>query len=348
MGAARNLPWRVNRTGYRVWLSEIMLQQTQVAVVKDYYQRFLEAFPSLPDLAAADQDQVLALWSGLGYYSRGRNLHKAAQMVMNDFQGEFPASYDEILKLPGVGPYTAGAIASLAFGERVPIVDGNVSRVLSRLCDDDTPIDSTAGKKMMQQRASALVDAARDVQPLNEGLMELGALVCTPKNPKCDICPWRTVCRARANQTTLHRPVKKPKKARKHVLIACAVITHGDNIWLERRENHGLFGGMHEPPSVECSSAQKAAQSVRQLLTDRQIPPPKRLGRPQTVRRVLSHRNLQFQIYAVPLSGRRRASPHWIELESLGNIGLSKAVQTVLEKGWEKAGDFFGAKHLHR
>jgi A/G-specific adenine glycosylase len=342
--AARDLPWRSNRTGYRVWLSEVMLQQTQVSVVVDYYQRFLQRFPSISELAAADEDQVLALWSGLGYYSRGRNLHKAAKQIVAQHKGQFPKTYTDLLALPGIGPYTAGAIASLAFGEKVPIVDGNVARVLSRLCDDATPIDSKIGKEKMQARAASLVTAAKDVGPLNEGLMELGALLCTPKGFTCDPCPWRNVCQAKKNGTIAQRPAKKPRAKRQRVEVACTVITHQNAIWLERRSSDGLFGGLYEPPSLALSKAGKPSQMARQLLADRNLPAPPRLPKALRLHRVLTHRDLHFHIYPIEFSGRKRRSDCWVNLENLENIGISSATREILRAGSQKVSQFFGDK----
>jgi len=342
--AARDLPWRKNRTGYRVWLSEIMLQQTQVSVVEDYYRRFLTRFPSISDLAAADEDQVLALWSGLGYYSRGRNLHKTAKLIVDKAKGQLPTTYSDLLELPGIGPYTAGAIASLAFGQKVPIVDGNVARVFSRLCDDGTPIDSKEGKERMRARAASLVSAAEHAQPLNEGLMELGVLICTPRGYTCDPCPWRDVCQAKKNGTIPNRPVKKPRAQRKKIEVACTVITHGNAVWLEKRVGRGLFGGLYEPPSLALTERARPGQEARRLLRDRNLPGPTRLPKALRVHRVLTHRDLHFHVYPIVHTGRKRRSDCWVALEDLENVGISSAVHEVLRAGSQKASQFFGDK----
>ncbi|MFZ9889667.1 MAG: A/G-specific adenine glycosylase, partial [Myxococcota bacterium] len=245
----RTLPWREDRSPYRVWLSEIMLQQTRVATVVPYYERFLARFPEVASLAAAAEDEVLGLWSGLGYYSRGRNLHRAAQVVMDQWGGEFPSTAAELRTLPGVGPYTAAAIASLAFGRMEGVVDGNVLRVLSRLFDYESPVGTPHSHATARSRVDGLIGAAGDPAGINEGLMELGALVCTPRSPACEKCPWQARCLAYARSTVPLRPVKLPKRARTSLRIVCAVVYDEEWVWLEKRPAGGLFGGLHEPPS---------------------------------------------------------------------------------------------------
>lgn len=329
--SARDLPWRRERTPYRVWLSEIMLQQTRVATVIDYFHRFVTRFPDVHSLAAADLDDVLALWSGLGYYARGRNLHRAAQKVSRELGGEFPATVEGLLELPGVGPYTAGAIASLAFQQRAPIVDGNVSRVLARLCDDDTPIDSPLGRRVTSARAAALVQAAPQPALLNEGLMELGALVCTPRNPMCSECPWQRVCRSREHQNVSERPVKLPRRARKQMHFVAVVIRHQQSVWLERRQEGGLFGALFEPPVKELASPGEWTEAAGDLLRARGIAVPERLPTPIRVQRTLTHRELLFDVVAIDLPSSPATASHWFDTHRLREIGLSSAVRAVLE-----------------
>lgn len=195
---ARDYPWRRTRDPYAILVSEVMLQQTQIATVLDrgFYARWLERFPDFKTLAAAREDEVLKAWEGLGYYRRARNLQRLAQEVMERHGGEFPGEHAAILELPGVGPYTAGAVASFAFGLSEPIVDGNVARVLSRVYNDATPVDSTAGTKLLWERARALVQRTDDPRALNSALMELGQTLCTPTRPACDVCPVRAQCGA--------------------------------------------------------------------------------------------------------------------------------------------------------
>ncbi|MGB3801739.1 MAG: A/G-specific adenine glycosylase, partial [Lewinella sp.] len=210
----RPMPWKSVKNPYAVWLSEIILQQTRVAQGMPYFERFIEAYPTVTDLARADDDAVMKLWEGLGYYSRARNLLKAARMVANDYNGEFPDTYKELLSLPGIGPYTAAAIASFAFNRQVAVLDGNVYRVLSRYASDATPIDGNRGRKHFQR----LVDAALGDTPaaaFNQSIMDFGALVCTPRNAACPTCPLAGKCAALATDRVYDLPVKAKAAARR-------------------------------------------------------------------------------------------------------------------------------------
>lgn len=255
---AADLPWRkLPGTGeaeadqadaYHVWLSEIMLQQTQVETVIPYFRRFLERFPSVTALAAAPLDAVLKLWEGLGYYSRARNLHKAAQMVVGEYDGVFPSDVDSLLALPGVGRYTAGAIASIAFNVRAPVLDGNVIRVFSRLTDlpDDVTQPATLNRLWMLAETHVPNHRPGDY---NQSLMELGRTVCKPRAPLCDACPLREICRARANGTQTERPVKRKKAATPHYDVATGIIRdEARRILIAQRPLDGLLGGLWEFP----------------------------------------------------------------------------------------------------
>ncbi len=248
----RPLPWRVEPTPYRVWISEIMLQQTRIEAVMPYYQRFMTALPDIRALATVPEERLLKLWEGLGYYSRARNLKRAAQTVMAEYGGELPADYDRLLALPGIGTYTAGAIASIAFGIPVPAVDGNVMRVLSRLTGDDTDVLSTAGKKRFSDLAWELVP---EEQPgrFNQALMELGETVCLPKaTPHCDRCPLSTECVAFREGKTACLPVRNEKKERRVERRQVAVVriaTQPPSVLLRKRPETGLLAGLWELPN---------------------------------------------------------------------------------------------------
>lgn len=258
MQQQRALPWRTappgQRDPYQVWISEIMLQQTRVEMVKEYYRRWLERFPTLTALAGADQQAVLKAWEGLGYYARARNLHRAAQQVVSEYGGLVPSERSRLLQLPGIGEYTVGAILSLAFNQAEPILDGNVKRVLSRLADIDQPIDATATRKQLWQLARDLVEAAPAAQAgaCNEAIMELGALICTPENPRCLLCPVADLCRAAANGTQRQRPVLAPRKQTPHYDVAAGVIWQGapfaSKFLIAQRPPEGLLGGLWEFP----------------------------------------------------------------------------------------------------
>jgi A/G-specific adenine glycosylase len=246
---ARVLPWRSQPTPYRVWVSEIMLQQTRVAAVLDYFARFMDALPTVEDLAAAEEDKLMKLWQGLGYYNRARNLQRAARQVIREFGGMFPDTYEELLNLCGVGEYTAGAIASIAYGLPVPAVDGNVLRVVARLTGDGTDITSPAMKK----KVAAML---REIMPtkvpgdFNQALMELGATVCLPNGaPSCAECPAADFCVARLTERIGELPVKAPKKERRVEERTVFLIFQEDRVALRRRPGKGLLAGLWEYPN---------------------------------------------------------------------------------------------------
>ena len=250
---ARDLPWRREPSAYRVWLSEIMLQQTRVAAVLDYYRRFLEAAPTVEALAALSSDELMKLWQGLGYYSRARNLHKAAQYIAGELGGVFPDTYEGIRALPGVGDYTAGAVASIAFGLPTPAVDGNVLRVVSRICADEGDILAPATKKRYTAALADIIPLKAPGQ-FNQALMELGATVCLPNGaPLCEICPARDFCRAHLEGKTDLLPVKAPKKPRKIEERTVFLFFHEGRVALRRRGEKGLLAGLWEYPN-ELSS----------------------------------------------------------------------------------------------
>lgn len=266
----RSLPWRDQPTPYRVWVSEIMLQQTRVEAVKPYFERFLSQLPSIQALAACPEDRLLKLWEGLGYYSRARNLQKAARLLVEQYDGQLPADYRQLTGLPGIGDYTAGAIASIAFGIAVPAVDGNVLRVLSRIlcCGDDISLPQT--KHTFRQLLLPVVPQ-HSAGDFNQALMELGATVCLPSSARCLLCPLAALCRAHQEGCTQQYPVKAPKKARQiqqRTLFAILCQTaEGTFTLLHRRPDSGLLAGLWEIPSVEGAlTEEQAQQAAAQLL----------------------------------------------------------------------------------
>ena len=247
---ARPLPWRQNRDPYRVWVSEIMLQQTRVEAVLGYYARFLDAFPTIQTLADAPEDLLFKLWEGLGYYSRARNLQKAARVICTYFSGEFPRTWEEIRALPGVGPYTAGAIASICFEQPRAAVDGNVLRVSARYLADETCVDEPAYKTRVTQQLEQVYPAGQ-CGAFTQSLMELGATVCTPRSPKCAICPLRDSCRGLQEGSAEHLPRKTPKKEKQLMRKSVFLLQHGDQIALCRRRSEGLLAGLWELPNTD-------------------------------------------------------------------------------------------------
>lgn len=248
---ARILPWREEPQPFRVWISEIMLQQTRVEAVKPYFERFLESIPDIRALAEVDDDRLMKLWEGLGYYNRARNLKKAAQVLVAEYGGEMPSEYEELLKLPGIGSYTAGAIASIAFGKPVPAVDGNVLRVISRVTASYADILKQSTKRDMENhlRNTMPKDAASH---FNQGLIEIGAIVCVPNGqPKCGECPLASVCLARKQGLTGELPVKTPPKKRRIEERTVCILEHDSRVALHKREDSGLLASLYELPNVE-------------------------------------------------------------------------------------------------
>lgn len=247
----RILPWREDATPYHVWVSEIMLQQTRVEAVKPYYDRFMKALPDIPALAGAEEEELLKLWEGLGYYNRVRNLKKAAQIVMEEYGGRMPGAYEELIKLPGIGSYTAGAVSSIAYGRRVPAVDGNVLRVLSRLRGDDRDI-SKAGVRAEIEEELYLAMPQERPGDFNQALMELGAIICVPAGvPRCAECPWEKCCTAHLKGRESEFPYKTPKKPRTIEEKTVLVIRDETRAALMQRPNTGLLAGMYEFPCLE-------------------------------------------------------------------------------------------------
>ena len=245
----RDLPWRADREPYHIWLSEVMLQQTRVEAVKGYYARFLDALPTVKALAAYEDDALHKLWEGLGYYSRVRNLKKAAQVILDQYGGAFPQTYAEILALPGIGEYTAGAICSIAYGLPTPAVDGNVLRVCSRLLDDPSPIDLPAVKKRVTADLAAIYPP--EAGDFTQALMELGATVCGPnRKPDCEHCPCNSFCQGFQNGTADALPVKSPKKEKRQEHRTVFIFSCDGRYALEKRPSKGLLAGLWQFPNL--------------------------------------------------------------------------------------------------
>ena len=260
----RTLPWRGYPDAYAVWISEIMLQQTRVETVVPYFEKWMRLFPDVHALAKASEHEVLNAWEGLGYYSRARNLHKAAKIVVEKYNGEIPRDLNELRRLPGIGRYTLGAIASIAFGMDVSALDGNIKRVYARVFDIDEPVDSPAGEKILWTLADKYLPNGY-AGDFNQALMDLGATICLPKNPRCLICPLMKMCKARQNGTQDQRPVMKPKKEVPHYIQAAGVMIRRGKVLLAQRPSSGLLGGMWEFPNgrVTGDPAQELAGALK-------------------------------------------------------------------------------------
>ena len=264
---AADLPWR-GADAYRVWLSEIMLQQTQIETVIPYYKRFLASYPTVQALAAAPLDDVLKLWEGLGYYSRARNLHKTARIITEKHDGQFPQTVKDLKKLPGIGPYTAGAVASIAFDVQAGVLDGNVIRVFSRLIDLEEQVNTSATKRKLWQMAEKLVPAERPGD-YNQALMELGQKICTPTSPDCENCPVQAQCLAYASGTQAERPVKKKRKPVPHYNVAAGIIRDdNERLLIAQRPLDGLLGGLWEFPGGKQEADETLSECLKRELRE--------------------------------------------------------------------------------
>ena len=330
----RDLPWRRTRDAYAIWLSEVMLQQTQVATVIPYWQRFLTRFPTVEALAAAPLDDVLAAWKGLGYYSRARNLHRAAQEIVSRFGGRLPSTADELLTLPGFGRYTAGAVASIAFGEQAPLVDGNVARVLSRLFEVEGLPGDRAREAQLWTLATGLVRGERPGD-FNQALMEHGATVCRPESPLCLLCPVRGACGAFRHGRVDELPPARVRATPRRLTLALAVWPHEDTLLFARRAQKGLFAGLWELPAAEvqpeASDADAAASLSKALGIE--LTAKATLG---TVRRQLTHRALTLRLLRVCGPQRPSRAPSFQELRwctpgQAAELGMSTAMQRALD-----------------
>ena len=310
---ARVLPWRELPTPYRVWVSEIMLQQTRVEAVKPYFERFTSALPDVFALAACPEDELLKLWEGLGYYNRVRNLQKAAVQVVEEYGGVIPAEYDELLKLKGIGHYTAGAVASIAYGRYVPAVDGNVLRILTRVTADDTDIMKQSFRTAVERALLAMMQELkipdglkrrlRDGNipgALNQALMELGATVCVPNGaPFCVECPWENFCLAKKEGRIGELPVKSKAKARKIEARTVLILRDGDKVAIRKRPDRGLLAGLYELPNVEGRLSQ---EEVLGLVKEMGLEPV-RIQRLSSAKHIFSHIEWHMDGYAVLLEG---------------------------------------------
>ena len=257
----RDLPWRNNPTPYEVWLSEVILQQTRVNQGMDYYLRFTEKWPTVNDLAQTSEEEVLKMWQGLGYYSRARNLYHCANQVVEQYKGEFPADFEKLKHLKGIGDYTAAAIASIAFNLPYAVVDGNVYRVLARLFDINTPINNNEGQKLFTQLADELLNKS---QPglHNQAMMEFGALHCTPKNPNCLLCPLQAQCLAFAHQTVMLRPVKLAKTKITTRYFNYLILRINDSLYLHKRNDNDIWKNLYDFPCIESQKPMSVEEVI--------------------------------------------------------------------------------------
>jgi A/G-specific adenine glycosylase len=331
---ARDLPWRRTRDPYATWVSEIMLQQTRVEMVIPFYVRFLREIPDVRRLAATPSDRVLKLWEGLGYYGRARNLHRAAQQIVKRRGGKLPTTAEEWRELPGVGRYTAGAIASIAAGERVAALDGNIKRVLARLFGVELPIDTAAGASRLWRLAEVLLPVRR-AGDFNQALMDLGAAICTPAAPRCSACPLQRFCAAAADGLQAELPIRGNRPAIRTVQAVAALIERRGRVLLVKRADAGLLGGLWELPGVECGNGRSAAALLRSIMR-------RRLGLsvavgPTTarVKHQFTHRRLELQIARCSARGPVTLRGAWVDFiwtrpDALDELALSSLQRKAL------------------
>ena len=332
---ARDLPWRHTQDPYHIWVSEIMLQQTRVAAVLGYYARFLEAFPSVEALANAPEERLMKLWEGLGYYSRARNLQKAAKIVAE--QGGFPDTYQGLLALPGIGDYTASAIAAAAFGRREAAVDGNVLRVVTRItdCHDDI-LDPKTKKAIREQLQAIMPTEAEDIRIFSQAAMELGATVCVPNGPpKCDMCPARDFCLGRLRGTAEVLPVKKPKKARKIEEKTVFLLLREGRAALCRRPDTGLLAGLWEFPNVEGSLDEETAPAaVAGWALE-----PKQWKNKLAAKHIFTHVEWHMTGYTLEVAGDGPEEFEWVNSDGLKAHAVPSAFARYYAEAREQLGE---------
>lgn len=338
-GHRRDLPWRQQtphggpRDPYRVWVAEVMLQQTQVPTVIPYYCAFMARFPTLQHLAKASQDEVLKAWEGLGYYARARHLHAAAQQIQARYNGHFPSTREGLLELPGIGDYIAGAILSLAFQQDVPALDANARRVLARLRAIREPLDSPAVRRRLEDMAREYLPRGL-AGPFNEALMDLGALVCTPRQPACSTCPLREECQAYALGMVAEIPARRPRRPVPHYDVTAAVIWQGERVLLAQRFNDDMLGGLWEFPGGKCEAGESLTDCLQREIREELALDIEVLAPLATIEHAYSH--LRVTLHAFHCRPRHGAPQaigvqdwRWVSLDQLSQFPLSVADQRI-------------------
>lgn len=323
----RTLPWRETKSAYFIWLSEVILQQTRIAQGLSYYQKFVQLFPTVKSLAQASEQEILLAWQGLGYYSRARNLHKASKFVSNEMKGVFPNNYKALLQLPGIGKYTAAAIASFAYDLPHAVVDGNVYRLLSRVFNVDVAIDTSYGQKYFEALAQNLLDKHKAANH-NQAIMEMGALICTPKQPKCESCPLNSMCLALKHKTITELPVKAKKVKVKQRFFHYFVVEQKGKILLQKRTKKDIWQNMYQFPLVELENARNINQED---LPENIIL--KNNALISSEKHVLTHQKILAKFYhATTNSEHHNDDCIWIETKDLVDYPLPRLIDRFLEK----------------
>ena len=333
---ARRLPWRGTADPYLIWVSEIMLQQTRVETVIPYFQRWISDFPDLQSLAEADEDQVLNLWEGMGYYQRAHNLHRAAKMIAEIYQGKMPRDLKSLKDLPGIGPYTAGAIASIGFGEKTPLIDGNIRRIFCRFFNISTPIQDKETEALLWQIAADLLPD-QNVGDFNQALMELGALVCLPKNPSCSGCPLQAACLAYKLDLQHDRPVRRSKKPPPHYQVAAGIIKKNRYVLLAKRPPKGLLGGLWEFPGGTQEKNESLPETLIREIQEElnlKIEIENQIG---TYSHAYTHFSVTLHAYLCrPLSHEVTLNYHtrfcWVPIEELSDYPMGKLDRMIADQ----------------
>lgn len=343
---AADLPWRQTQNPYHIWLSEIMLQQTQVATVIPYYERFLKRFPQIADLAAAPPDDLMKMWEGLGYYSRARNLQAAAQQVMADYNGQLPQTAADLRQLKGIGPYTAGAIASIAFGEKVPVVDGNVIRVFSRIFNIDDDVRQQSTKNQIWELAYALMPAVPEGKAgdYNQALMELGREICKPRSPLCSQCPVSAHCEAFQAGVQNERPVKSKKAPVPHYDVTCGLIRNeNEDLLITRRPDDKLLGGLWEFPGGKLEVGETLQECLARELKEELAIDVNVGAFFMQVKHGFTHFKITLHAFECTLKPSSPA-PHchdctefqWVPVNQLTDFAFAKADRTIIAELYQR------------
>lgn len=336
----RQMPWKEDTDPYKIWISEVILQQTTVKQGTPYFLRFIEALPDVYSLAAADENTVLKLWEGLGYYSRARNLHSAARYIVNELDGVFPKSYQELLQLKGVGPYTAAAVSSFAYEETQPVIDGNVLRFLSRYLGNFEPIDTALGRKIINDFASKVIKHGKPSK-INQALMDFGALMCKPSSPECESCPFKKDCLALEFNSFDKLPVKSPKAKRKNLYFYfMEILTFDGFVMIEKRLADDIWKGLYQFPALVYQSKPKGnientiREQVNELFkTENKFSVHKIT--PQPLKQILTHRNVYGTFYRIVLSLSHQQINQdlcLVERTNIRNFAFPKIVTQYLEE----------------
>lgn len=337
----RGMPWRKTRDPYAIWISEIMLQQTRVNAVIPYYQRFMKRFPDVQSLGRARIDTVLKLWEGMGYYSRARNLHQASKMIVNDYQGKLPQTVSELRKLPGIGPYTAGAIASIAFEAREPVLDGNVIRVLCRVHRISANPGQTKTKNQLWRLADKLLPN-NNIGDFNQALMELGATVCLPANPLCGECPIAAVCRAKKRNQQNMFPVRAGKKVIPHYTVVAGVVWKNDKILIDKRLPDGLLGGLWEFPGGKRKTGESLKAAVEREIYEELAVRVEAIKPYMKIEHAYSHFRITLHVFECRyLAGRPQllgcADCKWVLINELRRYAFPAANQKIIRSLLKKS-----------